>query len=135
VREDTIHRGRDAVHQGGREDAASQQGRMLFVDEGGHRLSKTSWMMWGEGRKEEQRISVLGNSKFNINNHMMSEFQWTSMNCVSRLEVVHSPVTLLSQKAWHSRWAYTIVGSTMQSSKYKFHNGKLRKRLNNFRAS
>jgi len=63
------------------------------------------------GRKEEQRISALGNSKFNINNHMMSEFQLTSMNCVSRLEVVHSPVTLLSQKAWHSRWAYTIVAN------------------------
>jgi len=85
-REDTIHRGRDAVGQGGREDAASrrgredavrQGGRMSFVDEGGRRLSKTSWMMWGQGRKEEQRISALGNSKFNINNHMMSEFQRT----------------------------------------------------------
>ena len=105
---------------------------MSFVNEGGCRLLKTSWMMWGEGRKEEQRISSLGSSKFNINNHMMSEFQQTSMNCVLQLEVVHLPVTLLSQKAWHLRWAYTIVGSTMQSSKYKFHNGKLRKRLNNF---
>jgi len=52
----------------------------------------------------------------------------------SQLEVVHLPVSVLSHQAWHSRWAYIVIGSTMILNKYELHVGKSRIKITNFEA-
>jgi hypothetical protein len=76
-----IGRGRpfieETIHQG--KEEAVYWGRKLFVD-------LQVGPLFNVVHKEEQWISMLGNSKFNV----MSEFQWTWTNCSSWLEVVHT---------------------------------------------
>jgi len=70
-------------------------GRRPFIEGGGRlfieRCSRLS--MWREGRTMDFHIRKL-------HDHML-EFEWTATNCSSPLDIVHSPVAILSQHLRH----------------------------------